>query len=383
MRNKKTVFFGMLIVFGLIFSIIPIKGITRDATISTVAEKDSYVSELNPTSNYGGQDWLKAGFGYTKSNELKSYLYFNFTDKPVDWTKSEIFFDIWSIEQTINLTFCLINESWNEYNITWQNKPQKEEIITNLIVGQSGSYKIDVSEYIEGRNNISICAYVDISNYISDYVIISSREDYSYSDHPKLIWTYSEIAEIAIKSPKENDKWEDFNDYSIRWSSKGSIEKVKIQLFKGNSLVEDITYSYTDNNGEYDFYVWSSKDYYGTDYRIKIADHDDSRVYDYSDYFSINVGGNDPTTTFLGGLILLWIFLPVIIIVGFIAIVIVLIKKRQSKPEQLSRSSFENQPKQASTQRSEQIKEIIAFCPNCGRKLNEGENFCMKCGYEL
>ena len=30
------------------------------------------------------------------------------------------------------------------------------------------------------------------------------------------------------------------------------------------------------------------ENYKGTDYRIKITDYDDSRVYGYSDYFSIN-----------------------------------------------------------------------------------------------
>ena len=48
MLNKKfSVIVGILIVIGLTFYITPIRGITRDGTVSTVAEKDSYVSISN------------------------------------------------------------------------------------------------------------------------------------------------------------------------------------------------------------------------------------------------------------------------------------------------------------------------------------------------
>ena len=70
-----------------------------------------------------------------------------------------------------------------------------------------------------------------------------------------------------------------------------------IQLYKGTTFIEDITYSYSTNDGEYDFYVSSSENYKGTDYRIKITDYDDSSVYGYSDYFSINVGSGTITVT--------------------------------------------------------------------------------------
>ena len=53
MLNEKIfVIVGILIVIGLTFNITPIKGITRDGTVLTVAEKDAYVSSYNPTSNY-------------------------------------------------------------------------------------------------------------------------------------------------------------------------------------------------------------------------------------------------------------------------------------------------------------------------------------------
>jgi len=368
-----------LILFGIIINISPVKGITRDATISTVAERDSYVESDSPTSNNGGKDWLIFGdyiFGWNEA-----YLYFNFSDKPTGWTKAEISIDMYSVSETFNVTVSLINDTWDEYTINWMNKPEHREIITTFTVAEGKIYKIDITNYIEGRDNISIC--LNASDYYQNgYVQGHSIEGaYSSEDFPQLIWTYPETAELTVSL--------DYETNTIKWVSSGSIEYVKIELYEDSTFVDTII-SKTNNDGEYVWYIYGYD--YGDNYRIKISDYDDERVYDYSEYFSIvsagangngDGGDNDSTTTFLGGLILLWIFLPVIIIVGFIAIVIVLIKKRKPKPEQLSRSSFETQPKQISTQRSEQIKEIIAFCPNCGKKLYEGERFCMKCGYEL
>ena len=103
---------------------------------------------------------------------------------------------------------------------------------------------------------------------------------------------------------------------------------MKIELYKGATFVEEITwlFGYTDNDGENDFYISSSENYQGTNYRIKITDYDDTNVYDYSDFFSINVGYN-PLSSIPS-------FNPMIIIgiVSFISgISAIIIKKRIGK----------------------------------------------------
>ena len=297
---KKRVAFiliGSLFTIGFILTISPTRAIIRDQTVSTVAEKDSYVNSYYPTSNYGGADWLIFGnyiLGWTEA-----YLCFNFTDKPASWTKAEISIDMYSVSETFNVTVSLINDTWNEYTINWLNKPVHKEIITTFSVAEGKIYKFDITDYIEGRNNISI--YLNASNYLQNgYVQGHSREGfYSWAPEgaPQLIWTYPETAEITVTSPKSSDVWRDINFYDIKWTSKGSIEKVIIQLYKGSTFIEDITYTYTESDGDYEFYVSSLENYKGTNYRIKITDYDDSRVYDYSDYFSINIGSGTITVT--------------------------------------------------------------------------------------
>lgn len=286
MKKRMISLVGVLFIAIFIFNIPSTKAIIRDQTVSTIAEKDTYVESYYPTSNYGGQDWLIFGNYILGWNE--AYLHFNFSDKPAGWTKAEISIDMYSVSETFNVTVSLINDTWNEFTINWVNKPVHREVITTFTVAERKIYKFDITDNIEGRNSISIC--LNASNYLQNgYVQGSSKEGaYSSEDYPQLIWIYPETAEITVTSPTPSDKWQNFNYYTIRWTSQGSIENVIIQLYKGKSFIEDITYTSTANDGEHEFYVSSPESYEGEDYRIKITDYDDSRVYDYSDYFSIN-----------------------------------------------------------------------------------------------
>ena len=107
-----------------------------------------------------------------------------------------------------------------------------------------------------------------------------------------------ETAEITVTNPTSTSDWQDFYTYTIQWTSVGFIEDVKIELYKGATFVEEISWllGYTDNDGEYDFYVSTLEDYEGADYRIKITDNDDATVFDFSDYFSLNVVSDEGDT---------------------------------------------------------------------------------------
>lgn len=295
--KKRTIFIliGVLFIPGFIFNVTPARAIIRDQTVSTVAEKDTYVNSYDPSSNYGGEDYALAGF-YAEVYIVESYFYFTFSDKPNNFTKAEISLYCGDASQIKNVSICLIEEHWDEYSMNWTNKPIKGSEITSLLIDQTDIYKFDVTDYITGRNNLSICVYIKNENYVEDNVIILSREGFfSQESAPQLIWTYPENAEITVTNPTSSSIWLDTHTYSIQWTNIGIVEDVKIQLYKGTTLIENITYTSTENDGEYNFYVSFTGNYNGTNYRIKITDYDDSNVYDYSDYFSINVGSGTIT----------------------------------------------------------------------------------------
>ena len=288
--TKKTIFIfmGILVFFGILLSLPTGRAITRERYISTTAVKDTYVDTANPTSNYGGVNYLMSGFGIF-SDIREAYFYFDFSNKPQSYIRAEISLDFWGVSQTMNYTVCLVDQSWSENSMTWINKPDKGEIIGNILVTSSDIYTIDVTSLISGRNNISICVYIEVDNYVDDYAYITSKEGfYLDEDAPQLKWVYTETAEITVTSPATSTTWQEGGTYTITWSSVGSINDVTIELYKGSTQIEEITFISTENDGSYSFYVSSLGDYEeGDDYRIKITDYDDENVYDFSDYFSL------------------------------------------------------------------------------------------------
>ncbi len=292
--KKKTMFILICILFitGFTFKVPPVRALLRDQTISTVAEKDTYVNSYEPSSNYGAEDHTIAG-DFLTSYEAESYFFFSFSDKPNNYTEAEISLYCGLSDILRNVSICLIEEQWEEFSMNWTNKPSKGTEIASLLITQTDIYKLNVTNYIAGRNNISICVYIKSVNDVDKNVVITSREGYfSPESAPQLIWTYPENAEITVTSPTSSSIWVDSDSYSIQWTSIGKIEDVKIELYNGTTFVENLTsvYGYTENDGEYNFYISPTDHYKGRNYRIKISDYDDPNVFAYSDNFSINVG---------------------------------------------------------------------------------------------
>ena len=291
--KKILIVLSIILVPSFIFAIQPVNAIVRDQTLGTIAEKDTYVRQYNPTTNYGGQSYFLVGRDVF-SAAVEAYFYFNFSDKPVNWKSAEIALDLYSISSTVNLSVYLIEDTWNELTLTWNNKPTKGEMIDSFLASAQKIYTINVSSYIAGKNNISICLWTP-ELFIYNQIQGDTRE--GYFNPPQLVWTYGENVDITVTSPTSTTDWFELYTYSIQWTSIGLIDNVEIELYKGNTFVEDITWllGYTGNDGSYDFYVSTADNYKGTNYRIKITDHDDPTVFDYSDYFSINIGSGTIT----------------------------------------------------------------------------------------
>jgi len=94
---------------------------------------------------------------------------------------------------------------------------------------------------------------------------------------------------ITVTRPNDSDNCSCLGSYKIRWNASDSIINMKIELYNGSEYIKDLN-EITKNDG---VYTWTiSNDHYytnGTQYRIKISDYNDRDVYDYSDYFGINI----------------------------------------------------------------------------------------------
>lgn len=206
MKNKKE-YFTITLIFVLLTELIGIgislasrdmqvsdssPNLKTSATISTIADHDSYVISGFPDDNYG--DEANIQFGLVTQGHYEVYIHFNFTDKPSDWDNAEISLDVYYLNldsDTFNVSVSLVEAAWEESSIIWNNKPDHGQIIKNLNMTEEKAYNINVSEYIEG-DGISICINTSATSGVNLGRITSSEGYDSESDAPRLIWTYED-----------------------------------------------------------------------------------------------------------------------------------------------------------------------------------------------
>jgi len=208
MNKQKIGKFSLLLIGLMLFSSILLLPPNINATetvkssslgsIETISSKDTYICSGYPSANYGDEIYLYVGdFGAPKY-VCYSYFHFEFIDKPDNYQKAEISLYIWDIGQTTQFNIYLITENWNEYLMNWQNKPTNNIKITTLqitpgLLETYNRWSFDISNYISGKTNISICITRESGD---DLIWISSREvESEYVEvRPQLIWTY-EVSE--------------------------------------------------------------------------------------------------------------------------------------------------------------------------------------------
>ena len=93
------------------------------------------------------------------------------------------------------------------------------------------------------------------------------------------------VKSLTITTPTNTDTFLPVINY-ITWDSTGDIQYVQIELYKDGMFLKTIT-SWTNNDGSYGWYIYDDEYEDGDYYQIKIIDDEDSSIYDYSDYFSI------------------------------------------------------------------------------------------------
>ncbi|MFX0211750.1 MAG: Ser-Thr-rich GPI-anchored membrane family protein [Candidatus Hodarchaeota archaeon] len=157
---------------------------------------------------------------------------------------------------------------------------------------------VDIDLYYDGNfsRNIAINAqnngsYLwsipdDISLFDDLYQVNISNSDFAatwgMSDQ---YFEITQIRSINVTSPSTSDSWETGTPHYISWTTTGTINDVKIELFK-SGIFELLITSSTPNDGDFPLYIPLGLDN-STQYQIKITDESDSSLYDYSDYFEI------------------------------------------------------------------------------------------------
>jgi hypothetical protein len=94
-----------------------------------------------------------------------------------------------------------------------------------------------------------------------------------------------EAKSITVTKPTSSTYWAKGYSGAVNWTWTGNISYVKIDLYKGTTLKQTITY-YASNNGSYTWTVDSALEN-GTDYKVRVSDYNNAAVYGESVQFEI------------------------------------------------------------------------------------------------
>jgi len=173
------------------------------------------------------------------------------------------------------------------YNyITWTSTGDIDYVKIDL--HKDGGYIETIS--IQTNNDGSYSWYIYDDEYTdgSYYEIkISDSFDATIYDYSDYFAIECEIKTITITSPISTNIFSAGYNY-ITWTSTGSIDYVKIGLYKDGGFLEMIS-GYVSNDGSYEWYIYT--DYYvdGSYYQIRISNYYDNTIDDYSSYFTMKV----------------------------------------------------------------------------------------------
>ena len=218
---------------------------------SNIAIDDTYVSWFYKTFNGGSLPMAYCGFRTNINNDMEeAYFRFDITNRPENWTKVEIklYSEKYPYHGYFDLNVYLVNESWNEMTMTWNNKPKKGIFMQSLnfyYEDDHGLYfLINISDYIDdyiNNNETTISIGINGSLYQMEdnYAKIYSTEYTSNYLRPRLVWSYyvTDVTPpyIQIIPPQDNQ-----------------LFGKNAPIFTINQLIDDSTIDsmwYTINNG--------------------------------------------------------------------------------------------------------------------------------------
>ncbi len=190
---------GFIIIGGIVIYPIIIE-LNKPEPIYYIATDDTYYSgHDNQEISHGNNTSLIAGRYETNTGSSIYYTFikFDLTNKPKVWNTLEVSFYVYEYlrEQDVFMNVMVLSFDWNEIMSSWdvyRNKPYiTADFKFKFIIGL---YKINITEYIEDNENITVGIFgyggYSSSGYFDNHIKIYSKEANTTIDKlPQLIWS--------------------------------------------------------------------------------------------------------------------------------------------------------------------------------------------------
>lgn len=161
-----------------------------------VPDQDTYVEVGNPTSNFGGQDYLYIGSDIY-GDQIYSYVHFNFTQKPTTFEKAYISLQPGVLYETMNISINLLDDAdtWDEYTITYLTRPTTIIDHIDYRVSQDNLCWIDITPLFTRNELTDLSLMLSASLLHETYMTSYQKEMGSSSLFPPISLTFVEAGD--------------------------------------------------------------------------------------------------------------------------------------------------------------------------------------------
>ncbi|MHA1896413.1 MAG: CBM96 family carbohydrate-binding protein, partial [Promethearchaeota archaeon] len=186
-KVKKTIITFGVIIYIFVFPLVLIS-VSADSQYNyniEYATKDSFISSYEPDTNFGGQDYLKLKKDWL-FEDAWVYISFNIGNMPESYEYKNVYLYFSWVDKTITVEIWEASNNWDEYSITWNNKPNLISQIASYVIPKSGKYGLRLDN-LTITGPFTLCLKIASPN--DTYVSIDSKED-KYGYAPRIVWFY-------------------------------------------------------------------------------------------------------------------------------------------------------------------------------------------------
>jgi hypothetical protein len=153
---------------------------------------DADINDFNRDDNSGASNYLHVGKQLL--GRFESYMKFKIPSKPKSIMKATIKTYWYSImcDSWLTVKACVVSNHWNEKNLTWNDAPSHGLEITSEEITDGTEFNIDITDYINGSGDFSICIF-EQSPYCT-HGLQSASDEGERSNSPRLVVQYQGIS---------------------------------------------------------------------------------------------------------------------------------------------------------------------------------------------
>ncbi len=220
---------------------------STDFQMTFSADKDSFVRQDTPDTNYGDETFLRAGVNMMPADQYQTLLQFDVSDLPDNAHIVSATLKLYATGSASGFRAYAVTEDWAEMAVTWNNKPLAETTGASAFAIGPGWAKWSVANAVQGWiTGTNHGLLVKQGNSLFGTVDFSARGE---TNSPQLIVTYATqgspmmlpaVADTWINESLPSSNYGDWSDLQVGRDSITLDDYQTLLKFDSSVLPADI-----------------------------------------------------------------------------------------------------------------------------------------------